>query len=225
MLRSDHSAFLSPRVSTPPRTLLIMAALAALAVAAGCSPKIGDNCSVSTDCSATGDRLCDITEPGGYCTVFNCEPDSCPDSAACVNFGSTLSSVVDPNDPSKPIDPACTLGQGNSPYQRSFCLANCESDSDCRGGYRCIDPAAVDGVEVDMTRSSHVCAVPRTGSVPTLTVYGDGTKNDEVCLGSDAGSAPDAGNGGASGSDNDAGTAAGQSSGGASGADNAGAGG
>ncbi|HMR78024.1 MAG TPA: hypothetical protein PKD61_23100, partial [Polyangiaceae bacterium] len=52
----------------------------------GCKPEIGDECSVSTDCSNAGERLCDTTLPGGYCTIFNCEPGTCPDEAGCVAF-------------------------------------------------------------------------------------------------------------------------------------------
>jgi hypothetical protein len=202
MLRSDHSAFLSPRVST----LYTLLALAALAVATGCSPKIGDKCTVSTDCSATGDRLCDITQPDGYCTIFNCEPDSCPDDAACINFGTSLSPVA-----------GCTVSQGESPYQRSFCLASCESDSDCRADYKCIEPETIGGRKADMYRSNKVCAVYQ----PTREAP-DGS--NQVCLGSDAGPVPDMSGGGSSASD--AGTD-GQSSGGMSGAgtDEAGAGG
>jgi hypothetical protein len=176
-----------------------------LTFAVGCSPKIGDKCTVSTDCSAAGDRLCDITEPGGYCTIFNCEPDSCPDDAACIDFGTMLS-----------VGPVagCTVSQGDSPYQRSFCMASCTSDSDCRGGYKCLEASAIGGVEVDYNRSNPVCAVPRDGSTPMLDAG-----NNEVCLGADAGSAADASSGGSSGAD------AGSSSGGLSGADNAGAGG
>src|SRR3954465_13897573 len=118
-----------------PEKLLLLALL--VAVPFGCKPKIGDDCRISTDCSAAGDRLCDITEPGGYCTIFNCEPDGCPDDAACINFGTTLSSLVDPNFPNQ-VAPACLTSQGNSPYQRSFCMASCSSDSDCRGGYKCL---------------------------------------------------------------------------------------
>ena len=229
MLRSDHSAFLSLRVSAL-RSHLVFVGFAASALAAGCSPKIGDKCTVSTDCSATGDRLCDITEPGGYCTVFNCEPDGCPDDAACINFGSTLS-VGDPNQVSLPgqdvdggVLAGCRASQGNSPYQRSFCLASCESDGDCRGGYRCVEPETVGGVKVDYNRSNRVCAVPRDNQKDPAEL---GNQN-QVCIGSDAGPAPDTSGGGASGSGSDAGSgAAGESSGGMSGADttSAGAGG
>ena len=93
----------------------------------GCTPKIGNACTISTDCSQLGDRLCDGTQPGGYCTVFNCEPDGCPDSI-CVAF--------DPK-----LDPACqNADQGRSPrFERTFCLKPCGANSDCRDGYACVD--------------------------------------------------------------------------------------
>jgi hypothetical protein len=97
------------------------------AVGLACSPQIGKKCSISTDCSQLGDRLCDTTQPGGYCTVFNCEPDSCP-NAICVAF-----------DPS--LDPACgSAALGRPPrFERTFCLAHCDTTSDCRDQYECVD--------------------------------------------------------------------------------------
>lgn len=94
---------------------------------AGCTPKIGNKCSLSTDCSQLGDRLCDTNQPDGYCTIFNCEPDQCPDSV-CVAFDPTL-------------DPACGAAtDGRWPrFERSFCLAPCSDDSDCRSQYSCVD--------------------------------------------------------------------------------------
>ncbi len=101
------------------------AALGSAAV--GCTPNIGDSCTLSTDCSQTGDRLCDTTEPGGYCTVFNCQPDTCPNSI-CVAYDSTL-------------DPSCggVVGGQWPRFQRSFCLAPCGSNGDCRQQYQCVD--------------------------------------------------------------------------------------
>ncbi|MEO6598522.1 MAG: hypothetical protein ABIQ16_01525 [Polyangiaceae bacterium] len=133
---NDHSAFSTRSpfartwrvLSSKARALGLVGAAATLAL--GCTPKIGDECTVSTNCSATGDRLCDITQPGGYCTVFNCEPGTCPADSVCINFGTTSSSVA----------PVCAPSQGNSPYQRSFCMATCGSDGDCRGlPYVCKD--------------------------------------------------------------------------------------
>src|SRR5438874_282901 len=104
-----------------------VAALAALAVALGigCKPKIGDGCAVSTDCSVNGDRLCDTTQPGGYCTVFNCEPGTCPaDQSVCVAFH----------------DQVCADPRSSERFERTFCMRTCDDDSDCRGGqYACLD--------------------------------------------------------------------------------------
>jgi hypothetical protein len=97
------------------------------ALLAGCTPKIGDKCQLSTDCSQLGDRLCDTTQPDGYCTIFNCEPDNCPD-AVCVAF--------DPE-----LDPACgTADDSRWPrFERSFCERPCDDDGDCREQYFCVD--------------------------------------------------------------------------------------
>ena len=112
-----------------PRRYLWLFPLAALPVAVllACTPQIGNHCQLSTDCSQLGDRLCDTTQPEGYCTVFNCEPDSCP-YAVCVAFDPTL-------------DPACGNAQsGRWPrFERSYCLAPCNQDSDCRGSYQCVN--------------------------------------------------------------------------------------
>ncbi len=111
----------------PLRPLLLPVALAICALLVGCTPQIGNSCSQSTDCSQLGDRLCDTTEPGGYCTIFNCEPDTCPNSV-CVAFDPTL-------------DPACgAVDDGRYPrFESTFCMKACNSDGDCRDGYQCID--------------------------------------------------------------------------------------
>ncbi len=89
---------------------------AAMLLAAGCSPEIGDECSTNVDCSTAGDRVCDTTAPGGYCTIPDCDPDTCPEEAVCVAWGEGLS-------------------------ERTYCVRHCGSDDDCRDGYRCFDPA------------------------------------------------------------------------------------
>jgi hypothetical protein len=156
--------------------LLLLATLLALAI--GCKPEIGDDCQLSTDCSAQGDRLCDITAPGGYCTVFNCEPNSCPeDESLCLQFGSQRS----------PVD-ACQDAQSSSPYARAFCMATCEENGDCRDGYECAnvaDPANRWGaILIDQDRGDRACMVrvhnegvfePSEGDVP------DGESFGEVC--------------------------------------------
>jgi hypothetical protein len=162
---------LMPRL--PEKMLLVVATLA---VAFGCKPKIGDDCRISTDCSAAGDRLCDITEPGGYCTVFNCEPGTCPDGEAlCVEFGSQRSSDSNAT--------ACQSLQSPSPYARSFCMATCDSNSDCRSGYTCANlkdsTNPWGAILIDHDRGDKGCVVKIRKS--TSDVPGSGYGDDNVC--------------------------------------------
>ena len=110
--------------------LRIGSGLAALFALVACTPEIGDKCQVSTDCSIRGDRLCDISQPGGYCTQLNCRAGGCADEAACVLFNSAV--------------PGCGYDDRSGPFgsrvARSFCVAKCESNGDCRSGYVCADP-------------------------------------------------------------------------------------
>ncbi|MFO0663245.1 MAG: hypothetical protein U0174_04800 [Polyangiaceae bacterium] len=108
------------------------ATLAALSLLGlqGCTPSIGDGCVVSTDCSTRGDRVCDTSQPSGYCTVLGCRADSCPEDAACVLFEARV--------------PGCGPdGRELSRTGRSLCVKTCEVSDDCRPGYRCVDPRIV----------------------------------------------------------------------------------
>lgn len=126
-------------VSVWPSLVLALALLTT-----GCLPKVGDHCTTSIDCSQTGQRICDVSQPDGYCTVFNCEPDTCPDSAACVAFNTNL-------------DPACqSHDDGEWPrFERTFCVRPCSSDTDCRAddGYVCVKPADRGGTAIDVKKS------------------------------------------------------------------------
>lgn len=108
-----------------PRALiaLVFAGLLASFVV-GCAPRVGDGCATATNCSINGDRSCDTASTGGACTIFDCQPDQCPDDAVCARFL-----------PSMP--------------RRSVvaCMRRCSSDGDCRSGdgYRCIDPTTYEG--------------------------------------------------------------------------------
>jgi len=52
----------------------------------GCGNEIGDACITSVDCSPNGDRQCDSSSKGGYCTVQGCDFNTCPEEATCVQF-------------------------------------------------------------------------------------------------------------------------------------------
>lgn len=93
----------------------VVVAAVLFAAGIGCSMEIGDECTENVDCSTSGDRVCDITAPGGYCTVLDCEPDTCPEEAVCVAWGEGLS-------------------------ERTFCMRHCGSGDDCREGYTCFSP-------------------------------------------------------------------------------------
>jgi hypothetical protein len=87
--------------------------IAALFLVAACAPKLGDDCNNSLECSAIGDRYCDISQPGGYCTIQNCEPGACGDEGVCVRF--------------KPDEPRLSS---------SWCMAKCSGSCD-RDKYDC----------------------------------------------------------------------------------------
>jgi hypothetical protein len=89
-----------------------------LLAAGGCGPEIGDKCSGYQDCSTDGSRLCDDTQPEGYCLIPGCRADDCPEEAVCVRFG-------------------------ENERGRTFCLKHCIDNSDCRGGYSCQDPGMI----------------------------------------------------------------------------------
>ena len=108
--------------------------LAVLLLVAGpllpaCAPEIGDSCGTALDCSASGTRLCDDTQPGGYCTLEGCEADTCPPESICVKFGKVIDGI--------PVDRLA----------RSFCMYKCDGESDCRNGdgYSCFYAACPKG--------------------------------------------------------------------------------
>jgi len=69
---------------------------------AGCGHNIGDGCSINTDCSPNNDRTCDLSQPGGYCTIEGCDQSSCPSDSVCVRF-------FPEKFLSQPCNPACDL--------------------------------------------------------------------------------------------------------------------
>lgn len=172
-------------------SLLLTVAL----VSAGCLPSIGDECRVDLDCSQLGDRVCDTSQPAGYCTQFNCDPTSCPeDESICIAYATALSSVDGCQDPNR-----------LTPFERTFCMKACTKDKECRPGYECIDVAGDDpwGAEVIQSnpRTTKVCAIPSSAALPPVDLLSDLPEN--VCTGpSPSGEGGAAGNGGAGGASN-----------------------
>jgi hypothetical protein len=102
----------------------LLCAASSLALAA-CGPEIGDECTESLDCATDGSRLCDRTQPEGYCLIPNCHGDECPEESVCVRFG---------------LDAQA----------RTFCMQSCEDGGDCRDSYRCAAPDPTDDVPTEI---------------------------------------------------------------------------
>lgn len=134
-----------------------------------CKDKIGDSCDFNVDCSTRGDRLCDLSSPGGYCTMENCNSDSCPSEAVCIAFYPVafLNHPCDPDledqpdcedDPEKPAyDPWCNkctpdercIQSGfcaSKASARRWCMKKCKKRKDCRDAYEC-RTTGVEGAE------------------------------------------------------------------------------
>ena len=117
-----------------PRFEALLATAVSTSLAAwmtGCTPVIGDSCALSTDCAIDGTRVCDTSQPGGFCTVLNCTGNElgsfCPDNALCISFF--------PNVPGCP-DSVRSPGRMST----AECENTCNSDSDCRASYYCRSP-------------------------------------------------------------------------------------
>jgi len=117
-----------------------------------CQPEIGDSCANASDCSQQGERTCDTTLPGGYCTKFGCSADSCPSEAACIGYQTLVS-----------IAPECASLQVRPRLQRTACMLSCAKDGDCRSGYVCVDMAQTNpwgALLIDRRGSGKVCTLP-----------------------------------------------------------------
>ncbi len=98
-------------------TTALIALVALAFVQSGCARRVGDGCTLDTDCSINNDRRCDLSQQGGYCTIAECDRNSCPDDSLCIEFFAQV-----------------------DPRTRRFCMAPCSVDGDCRANYRCVAP-------------------------------------------------------------------------------------
>lgn len=68
------------------RWAFLAGGLALALTTASCGRKIGDTCQTAADCDPNGGRICDLSQPGGYCTILGCNETSCPSEATCVRY-------------------------------------------------------------------------------------------------------------------------------------------
>jgi len=148
---------------------------ACLALCGACGAEIGDECETSIDCSPDGDRICDPTLPGGYCTVEGCDEGTCPDDSVCVRFFpvNALVHTCEPGcvDGCPLVDEVCLSDGFCAPRasERRFCMRACSRDYQCRDGYVCRETGMA-GAEIAQTpddpqafnceRDGHFCGPP-----------------------------------------------------------------
>jgi hypothetical protein len=126
----------------------VAALLAAVLLTTGCGKKIGDDCLEPAECSPNGDRICDRSQPDGYCTVDGCDERSCPEDSVCIRFfpAGFLTKPCDPEAEDLPggrddchPEELCLASGLCAPRasERRYCAATCNGNDDCRGGYEC----------------------------------------------------------------------------------------
>ena len=137
-------------VKTPAVNRIVIAALSLVLFGplVGCGKKIGDDCQTQFDCNDEDDtRTCDISQPGGYCTIDGCDERSCPDDSACLRFFpryELLSKDCDyqmsQSGPSAcSSHELCLAANKCAPRGTELrrCMRTCDDGGDCRDGYEC----------------------------------------------------------------------------------------
>jgi hypothetical protein len=130
------------------RSSLLLIALVAGLAASGCGKKIGDGCSTNIDCQQNGTRICDLSQPGGYCTEDGCDENSCPSGSICIRFfNQSFATISCADQPCPSANDVCVIGDPTtSPpekvcvpaaSERRYCADKCGGDGDCRGAYSC----------------------------------------------------------------------------------------
>jgi len=115
---------------------------------AGCGKEIGDECIIGSDCDPNGERSCDTSSRGGYCTIQGCDFNTCPEEAACIRFftGRFENRCCGPDCAPKvdcSLDELCSLDGYCVPRSSEvrYCMRTCDGNDDCRDGYECRDLA------------------------------------------------------------------------------------
>jgi hypothetical protein len=141
------------------RALLTLAVFVFLAPA--CGHDIGDACTTNVDCDQYGNRDCDQSQPGGYCTIAGCDEKSCPSEAVCIRIfpfespGAVCSEAVPCASSDLCLPDGFCVPRAS---ERRFCEKKCGSNSDCRGGYVCRE-AGIEGRPSDQSTYGSVALV------------------------------------------------------------------
>lgn len=126
--------------------ILLLVALPAVFVSA-CGHEIGDSCGTNVDCASDGTRDCDLSQPGGYCTINGCDEESCPSESVCIRiFPYNYAGAACQHDTDCPSDHLCLPDGLCVPRasERRYCEKKCGGDGDCRSEYVCRE-AGIEG--------------------------------------------------------------------------------
>jgi hypothetical protein len=122
----------------------VLAAVCLLPLLWACGRKIGDECKTQFDCNEEDDtKTCDISQPGGYCTIEGCDETSCPEEAVCIQFYPAEEFLTDRCEPrgatSCDAHEICLQSGWCAPRASELrrCLLRCEDNGDCRDEYHC----------------------------------------------------------------------------------------
>jgi hypothetical protein len=126
------------------RLLLVTSTLAMLVGA--CSHEIGDSCKVAADCDPNGTRVCDLSQPGGYCTMVGCDEKSCPSSSVCIRYFPEKLIVQEAPD------------AGGAPDAGHQCRAQCEDINNTPVDAGCPDGGTDDCQADEICLDSGTCA-------------------------------------------------------------------
>jgi hypothetical protein len=154
------------------RAVLLAVALSAIA----CSQQIGASCQTASDCNPNGGRICDISQPGGYCTILGCNETSCPSEATCIRYFPVqfLTKPCNPSCEDRLCQPALGGGDGGTSTSDAglpLCPAVCPPEStqaqpdccpngptnDCTADEVCLDEGLCAPLSSEMRFCAQVC--------------------------------------------------------------------
>jgi hypothetical protein len=118
--------------------------VATVALGGGCSHEIGDDCRSSVDCDPNGTRSCDLSQPGGYCTVVGCDAVAapCPSGATCIRtFPETFLALAANITDGQTCDPTASMTEcADMCASFGFCVTKCDptvTPTTCPSGQLC----------------------------------------------------------------------------------------
>jgi hypothetical protein len=151
------------------RTMQVLVAAGLLPLLWACGRKIGDECKTQYDCNEEDDtKTCDISQPGGYCTIDGCDETSCPEEAVCVRFFPAEMFLTDRCEPGRTSGcdshELCLDSGWCAPRasEQRRCLLRCGDGGDCREEYECRQSGALNSKAVTTVPATVGFCAPRS---------------------------------------------------------------